>query len=183
MQRQPTENPWSLLAKRNETHPSTRHASDIRPLAGDLRHASGAGRNGEPEAVQFGDGRDEAEAKTQPRVAAAFIGTVEASRDEIAFGGSDARSIVADTHDAFVAHASKAHLDAAAFGGEFHRIVDEIGNGLEQEVTVAPHDHVLLHSDRESDSLVLGNGLVELADLAQEIRQRHLAEGGCARFR
>jgi len=66
MQRQPTENTWSLLAKRNETHPSTRHASDIRPLAGDLRHASRAGRNGEPEAVQFGHGRDEAEARPNP---------------------------------------------------------------------------------------------------------------------
>jgi hypothetical protein len=89
-------------------------------------------------------------------------------------------SAVTDAYDALVPHASKAHLDAAAFRREFHGIVDEIGNGLEQEVTVAPHDHVLLRSDRENHSLVLGNGLVELADLAQEICQRHRAKGGQA---
>lgn len=71
--------------------------SDIRPLAGDLRHASGAGGHGEQEAMQFRDGRDQAEAETQPRVAA--VGTVEASRDEIAFGRCDAGSIVADAYD------------------------------------------------------------------------------------
>jgi hypothetical protein len=87
--------------------------------------------------MQFRDGGDQAEAKTQPWVATAFIGTIEASRDEIAFGRSDAGSVVADAHDALVAHASKAHFDGAAFGREFHGIVDEIGHGLEQKVTVA----------------------------------------------
>jgi hypothetical protein len=56
-------------------HASARHVSDIQPLAADLRNASGTGRNGEPEAMQFRDGGDQAEAKTQPWVATAFIGT------------------------------------------------------------------------------------------------------------
>jgi hypothetical protein len=61
----------------------------------------------------FRDGGAQAEAETKPRVPSAFIRTVEASRDDIAFGRSDAGSIVADTYDALVTHASEAHIDAA----------------------------------------------------------------------
>jgi len=46
--------------------------------------------------MQFRDGGDQAEAKTQPRVAAAFIGTLEAPCDEIAFGCTDAESVFAE---------------------------------------------------------------------------------------
>jgi hypothetical protein len=138
----------------------------------------GPGEMENPRPCSFAMAATRLRPRPSPGVTAAFIGTVEASPDEIAFGRSDAGSAVTDAYDALVPHASKAHLDAAAFRCEFHGIVDEIGNGLEQEVTVAPHDHVLLRSDRENHSLVLTNGLVELAGLAHEICQRHRAKGG-----
>lgn len=45
-------------------------------------------------------------------------------------------------------------------------------------VAVARHDHVPLCAHRENHLLVLGDGLIEFADLAHQIRQCDLAEGG-----
>jgi hypothetical protein len=79
--------------------------------------------------MQFHDGGDQAEAETQPGVAAAFIGTVEASRDEIAFARSDAGSIVADTYHALVAHAIPAKRGRAPHGsGQYRTRAGEKGS-------------------------------------------------------
>src|SRR4029079_13799162 len=114
-------------------------ASGRLALARDLRDAAGARRNPELESVQLDDGADQAEAESQPRVAAAFLRAIETPADEVLLAFQYARTAVAHAHDGIVALAQKVDFDAAAFRREFHRVVDEVGDGFEQQIAVAAH--------------------------------------------
>jgi hypothetical protein len=126
--------------------------------------------------MQLHDCVHEAKAKAHPRSASALVRTIKPAAHKVALVFRNAWPGIAYANDRFLAAAMQTQFDAATLGGEFHRVVYEVGNRLEQEIAVAVHDHVLFRLHREGDPLVFGNGLVKLANLTQHIRQMNVTK-------
>src|SRR3981081_1186417 len=65
---------------------------------------------------------------------------------------------------------------ASAFGGEFHCVVDQIDNGLEQKIAVALHRRPIGSFGPKGDTLVLGDRSVEIAPVAKQRGELDLAK-------
>src|ERR1700704_1419864 len=146
--------------------------------AGDLNHATGTGGYRQAESVQFHDRRDQAEAEPDALGLPAPVRTIEASGHDLALVVGDARARIAHAHDAFAGAVDQRNPDVSAFRRELHRVVDNIGDRLEQQVAVAMHHRFVVGLYLENDALFLGDRLVEIADLPHQHRQCDVAEPG-----
>ena len=64
----------------------------------------------------------------------------------------------------------------SALRGKFHGVIDQIGDGLEQKIAVAVNRRLICRFDPKSDTLVLRDRVVEVADLAHQGAERDLAK-------
>src|SRR5712675_466363 len=92
---------------------------------GDLGDATRTTRDPEPEAVKLDDGPDQAEAKPHALGLSALLRSIEAPEHDVALVLADARSGVADAHETFAVAVDHSELNPAAFGREFHGVIDE----------------------------------------------------------
>src|SRR3954466_10239733 len=88
-------------------------------------------------AMKARDRSDEAEAEAVARCVAALFEPVEAIEDVIALRSGNARTVVGDRDVSAAIGAAAGHRDLAALAAVLDRIVDEIGDGVEQQVAVA----------------------------------------------
>src|SRR6266700_3690598 len=146
--------------------------------ARDLDHEAGTGCHCEAESMQLDDRRHEAQPESHAPRPAAPVGAIEAPGHQLALLLADARAGVAHLHDTFAIAAVEAEPDMPSCGRELDRVVDEIRDRFEQKIAVALHDRAVVDIDRERDVLLLGDRLVEVADLAHDVGKRGLAEPG-----
>ena len=67
-------------------------------------------------------------------------------------------------------------IHMSALGGKFNGIVDQICDGLEQEITVAANHCLICTLDSQCDAFVFGDWLVEIADFSHQWAEQHLAK-------
>ena len=72
------------------------------------------------------------------------------------------------------------HLSSGA--SVLDRIVDQIGDGIEQEVAIPGDQHLAIAGQCEAGGVLLGGGVVQLDDLARDLDQVHGAKRALARL-
>src|SRR6476660_7764020 len=58
-------------------------------------------------------------------------------------------------------------INPASLGRELDRVVDQIGDRLDQQIPVATHIETLVKVNAQGDILVLGDRFINVADFAQ----------------
>src|SRR6478672_6954319 len=121
-----------------------------------LQPAAGARMNGKPEAVQLDDSYHEVETESDARRVTHLVGTIEAPQYGLALLFADAGAGIGHAHDGLAVIAQQAHIDSASVGRELDRIVDQVGDRLDQQIPVATHIEILFDVNPQGDILVLG---------------------------
>ena len=142
----------------------------------DLGRAARAGRNREAETVQLDDRSDQAQTKSEALGIAAFVRAIEAPHDRFAFRLGDAGAGILHPDNALAVAAQQRQCHASALGSEFHGIVDQIGDGLKKEITVTMDGRLIGGLGLKGDMLVLGDRLIEVANLAHQRGELNLAK-------
>ena len=97
--------------------------------------------------MQTGDGGDKAQPKPVAGHAAAAFKPIKASEHMLMFGDRNSRPVIGDRKHGAVTIMRDVYDHFAAFRAVFDRIVDEIGQRVEQEV----------HIPRDKRALIAGN--------------------------
>ena len=84
---------------------------------------------------------------------------------------------IADRENRPVAASRDGDTDLAPIAAMLYGIVDEIGDGVEQEIAIADHGHCLRCKNLESDGPFLCRGLKQFYDFANDLAQIDIAEG------
>src|SRR5580704_8871972 len=108
--------------------------------------------------------------------AAALVGAIESLRHGFAVSFGNTRTGVPHSNCRFTVAVNQTEFNAAAFGREFHRVIDQIGDRLKEKIAVAMNDRLAFCLDLERYALVLGDRLIDVTNLAQQRRERNLAE-------
>src|ERR1700716_3235555 len=126
--------------------------------------------------MKTGDGSDQTEPETVSRRVATVFEPVKALENMLVFAGGNAGTVVGDrdhrrTIDVFVGNdnvpAGAAMLD---------RIVDEIGDGIEDQIAIAGHQHLNVADNGETRAVRFGGGIVQLDNLTGDFDQINSAE-------
>src|SRR5262249_31949944 len=125
--------------------------------------------------VRLSDGRDKAEAEAIARAVSAPLDPVEPLEDVRALFEGNARSMISDRNRGTVTAVPPRDLDIAG-PAMLDRIVDEVGNRVEQEIPVAKHGHPAVALELHATALLFGRGVEQLCDLAGDFIQVDDAE-------
>src|SRR3954469_201150 len=125
-------------------------------------HAPRTGRYRKPKSMERRDSVDETQAQPKSRLGTALVGTKKAPCNQFTVGGCDAGSGIADTNSIFIADPAKLQIDAPAFGRELDGIIDEIRNGLEQEIAISTHAALSTCLDRQCHAFVFRDRFIEI---------------------
>ena len=82
---------------------------------------------------------DQAEAKPAPGGGAAVVGAEKAAEDLVAQGRGDAGAVVGDLDDHGAIGLGEPQVDPSALRGIFDGVVDQVAQGLEQQVAITDH--------------------------------------------
>src|SRR5690242_3272994 len=121
--------------------------------------------------MQLHDGIHQTEAKTYAVRVATVVRAIESPCNEVTLARADAGSAVTDAHDAIITPAGQCELNTAILRAKFHGVVDKVCDRLEQQIAIATHDRLDIRRYLESDPFILGDRLVQIADLAHDVRQ------------
>src|SRR5258707_14319157 len=132
--------------------------------------------NGKPEAVQLDDSYHEVETESDARRVTHLVGTIEAPQYGLALLLADAGAGIGHAHDGPAIIAQQAHIDPASVGRKLDRVVDQVGDRLDQQILVATHIEILVDVNPQGDILVLGDRFINVADFPQHFMQRDAAE-------
>ena len=130
----------------------------------------------DPCAVKAGDGGHKAEPETVSRRVAALLEPVEALEDMLMLVGGNSRPVIGDRDHRPAVDDLVRHHDMPSGAAVLDRIVDEIGDRIEDQIAIARHQHFALANDGETGAVRFGRGIVQLDDLAGDFDQVHGAE-------
>ena len=119
--------------------------------------------------METGNGSDKAEAESVAWSAATPFQPVKALEDVLAFIGGNSRPIIGDRYDGTALILSDFYGHLTAFTTMFDGVVDEIGHGIEQEVSITCDQYSLIRDDIETPALVLRGGIEQLHNLARDL--------------
>src|SRR5580704_13168966 len=125
--------------------------------------------------MQPRDGSDKAETEAIARAVSAALEPVESLEDALALLERDARTTIRYRDRGAVLGVRRRDLDVAS-PAVLDRIVDEVGDRLEQEVPVAKHEHPPAALALHATALLFGRGVEQLCNLASNVVQVHDAE-------
>ena len=128
--------------------------------------------------MEVRNGSHEAEAQTVARSPAALLQSIEALEHVPALMGRDSRSVVRnENHDARMAPI-RPDCHPTFVSAMLDGVIDEVGQGIEQEVSIRFDDHGTMTNKIEPRSFVLRRSIEELCDLRRDIADVDGAEGG-----
>ena len=127
-------------------------------------------------AMQIGDRCNQAKTEAVSRPIAAALEPIEPSQHVIAFVDRNAGSPVADRENRSIGKSRDGNPDLAAIAAVLDRVVDEIGDCVEQEIAIADHVRCLAYRKLEPDGLFFGRWLEQFYDFADDLAQIGVAE-------
>jgi hypothetical protein len=133
----------------------------------------------QPEVVELDDRRHEVQAQTDAGRIPNLVGAIEASQHGFGLLLADTRPRIAHTHHRFLVATCQGDLDTASFWSELEGIVDQIGDGFEQEIAVAADLELVGNLYTQVDLLVLGDRFRAASPAVRRGRRRPSA--GCSR--
>jgi hypothetical protein len=104
--------------------------------ASDLNHAAGPGNDGQSEAVQPGNCGYQVQAEPEPWRVSRFIGAVETSKHGVTLVFAYTGAGILDAHNAFALAGKQSDFHPPSAGSEFDRVIDEVGDGLDQQIPI-----------------------------------------------
>src|SRR3954465_10810705 len=107
--------------------------------AGNFHLATRSGADRQAEAVQLYNRSDKIETKADTRRISYLVGAIKSPQHGFPFLFSDAAAGIGDANHGVAAVTEQLDAHHAAFRRKFNRVVDQIGNRLDQQVTVAAH--------------------------------------------
>ena len=124
----------------------------------------------------MGDGSDQAEPQPVPLRVAAVFEPVKALENLLVFVGGNSVPVIGDRDDRPAIDVFVRDHDLPSGAAMLDRIVHEIGDGIEDQVAIAGHQHLAIADDGETGALLFGRGVVQLHNLAGDFHQIHGAE-------
>ena len=120
------------------------------------------------------------QAKTEPvsGPVAAALEPIKSPQDVITFFERNSGTPVADRQNRPIGAAFDDDSDLALITAMFDRVVDQIGDCVEQEIAISDHVDCFPRSQLKPDAPFLRRGLEQLYDLANDFAQIDIAEGG-----
>src|SRR5262249_4252960 len=137
----------------------------------DFHPATRPGMNNQSEAVQLCDRGHQIETKAYARRISDLVGPIETPQHRLALMLADAATGIDDAHDRFTISARQLNSHPTAFRCKLDGIVDEVGDRLKQEISVAANIKPLFHLEAQVHILVLGDRLVHIAYFPQHFVQ------------
>ena len=136
----------------------------------------------DPRTMKTSNGSDQAEPETVSRRVATVFEPVKALENMLVFAGGNSGTVVGDrdhrrTIDVFVGND-----DVPAGAAMLDRIVDEIGDGIEDQIAIAGHQHLDVADNGETRAVLFGGGIVQLDNLTGDFDQIHGAERTLSRL-
>ncbi len=117
--------------------------------------------------MQLSYSRDQAETKAMARAASAALDPVESLEDMLAFLEGNTGPTISNRDRGTVVVVTHRDLDIPP--AVRYSIVDEVGNRVEQEITVANHRHPTAALEPHATALLFGRGVEQLCDLAGNV--------------
>ena len=109
--------------------------------------------------METGDGGDKAEAEPVAGSAATSFKPVEALEDVLIFIDGNSRSVIGDRNDGTAVGLFDLYGYLTRGTAMFYGVIDEIGDRIEQEVSVARSEHALIPDNLEMPMLIFRRGI------------------------
>src|SRR5262249_53941755 len=117
-------------------------------------------------AMKTGHRCDQTEAEAVARRVAALFKAIEALEDMLMLARRDTAPIVRDRNDRLAVNHLTGDDDLAAGAAVLERIVDEIGDGIEDQVAIARRHHLSIPYERQLRAILLRRSIIQFDDLA-----------------
>src|SRR3984893_17719809 len=132
--------------------------------------------------MKTSDGSDQTEPETVSRRVATLFEPVKALEDMFVFAGGNSGSVIGDRDDRPAINAFVRNHDLPSGAAMLDRIVDEIGDGIEDQITITDHQHLTIPDDGETGVVLFGRGIVQFDNLTGDFDQIHGAERALSRL-
>src|SRR5258708_21405913 len=116
------------------------------------------------------------------RRVATELEAVKALENVLVFISGNSGSVGGDRDDRTTFNDFVRNDDLPSVAAMFDRIVDEIGDGVEDQVAIAGHQYLKIADNSETGAVLLGRGIVQLDHLAGDFDQVHGAERALSRL-
>src|ERR1700687_4271180 len=136
----------------------------------------------DPRAMKTGDGSDQTEPETVSRRVATVFEPVEALENVLVLVSGNSGPVIGDRNGrpAFIDFVGNDELPSGT--AMLDRIVHESGDGIEDQITIASHQHLAIADNGETGAVLFGRGIVQFYHLAGDFDQIHGAERALSRL-
>src|SRR5205809_5245839 len=124
----------------------------------------------------MGDRAARAVRQTVARRVSAVFEPVTALESLLVFVSANSGPVVGDRDDRLAIDVFVSDHDLPSGAAMLDRIVDEIGDGIEDQVAIAGYERFAIADDGEAGAHPFGRGIVQLHNLAGDFRQIDGAE-------
>lgn len=145
-------------------------------LDGELGTGAGFGLDGDPAAMGFDDGLDEAESEAEAALGTAFVTAIEAVPDTVVLGLGDADPVVADADEGAIGSGFGGEADGATDGGVLEGVVEKVGEDLADAVGIDGGRAGIGKFGSDLDLFFFGDEFVEFDDFPEELAEVHRLE-------
>src|SRR6202171_3786903 len=108
-----------------------------------------------------GDGGDQAQPETVSWPVAAGLQPVKALENMLVLVGGNSGSVIGDRDHRPAVNAFIGNDDLASGTAVLDGIVDEIGDGIEDQIAIAGHGHLRVADNSETGTVLFGRGIVQ----------------------
>ena len=117
------------------------------------------------------NGSYQAQSETVSRRIATVFEPIKALEDLFAFVGGNSGPVIGDRYNRHTVNDVAGNHDVSSRAAVLDGIVHEIGDGIENQIGIADGEDRTIAGDREASTVLLGRGIVQLGDLADDLYQ------------
>src|SRR6185369_1035702 len=118
--------------------------------------------------MEFADGFDERETQAAARCGSTLLQSEEAFEHARPFALGNTRSVIGNNELNAVRHQGHGEADCSARRRVAYPVLDQVGEELGKEASVATHEALVRRVDLQAMSIVLRDAAVDISDLAGE---------------
>src|ERR1035438_9197848 len=135
-----------------------------------------------PRAMEAGDGGDQTEPETVSRRVATLFEPVKALENMLVLSGGNSGAVIGNRDNRLTVNVFVGNDDLASGAAVLDRIVHEIGDRIEDQITIAGHQHLTIADNGETGAVLFGRGIVQLDHLTGDFDQVRSEERAFSRL-